>query len=91
MGFYGMIEIEINFPLGINEDEKEKTIQNISEFVSLDSVGESSATFCKESYFCYGTTDDLKRILEELKADNKIKEGRIYMWYLEEPDETIYI
>ena len=91
MGFYGIINIEINFPLGMYKDEMDKVIQNISEFVSLDSVDRYTAIFSEESNFSYGTIDDLKSILEELKADNKIEDASINIWYLDEPDETIYI
>ena len=90
MGFYGIIEAHVDFP-DINEDKKQEIIKNINEYVTMDSVDKNSVTFSEESHFSYEMVDDLKRMLEELKTENKIKEGRIYIWCLEEPDETIYI
>ena len=91
MGFYGIISMDVKLKNGLNEQEKKEIINTLSEFVNFNNDYDNELYFSEESNFSYGITDDLKSILEKLKANNKIEDATINIWYLEEPDETIYV
>ena len=91
MGFYGIISMDVELKNCLSEQEKKEIINTLSEFVNFNNDYDNELYFSEESNFSYGITDDLKSILEKLKANNKIEDATINIWYLEEPDETIYV
>jgi len=91
MGFYGIISMDVGLKKGLKEQEKKEIINTLSEFVNFNNDYDNELYFSEESNFSYGITDDLKSILEKLKANNKIEDATMNIWYLEEPDETIYV
>jgi|GEM_PF-4592491 len=91
MGFYGIISMDVELKNCLKEQEKKEIINTLSEFVNFNNDYDNELYFSEESNFSYGITDDLKSILEKLKANNKIEDATINIWYLEEPDETIYV
>ena len=90
MGFYGVINVLVRFGK-VSENTKQEVINNIMEFLDLEYLEDEEVSFREENNFNWLFVDDLKSVLEELKANNKIVEAKIYVWYLEEPDETINI
>ena len=91
MGFYGIISMDVELKNCLKEQEKKEIINTLSEFVNFNNDYDNELYFSEESNFSYGITDDLKSILEKLKANNKIEDATMNIWYLEEPDETIYV
>ena len=91
MCFYGIISMDVGLKKGLKEQEKKEIINTLSEFVNFNNDYDNELYFSEESNFSYGITDDLKSILEKLKANNKIEDATMNIWYLEEPDETIYV
>jgi len=90
MTFYGVINVVVEFGM-VSEDIKEEVIDNIAEFLDIENVENTEASFKEENDFSWMFIDNLKSVLEKLKADNKIEEAKIHIWDLEEPNETICI
>jgi len=91
MSFYGIISVDVEFKKGIGDDGRQQVVDTLSEFLSLQFVDYVSATFRDEENFTFGTIEELKGVLQELKDNNKIEHASIYIWNLDEPDDEIYI
>ena len=91
MSFYGIISVEIEYKNGLDEDTKRQIVKTMEEYLTVDYADNDSVTFRGEENFTYGTIDELRDILQELKDNNKIERAGIFVWNLDEPDDEIYI
>ena len=91
MTFQGIIETYIKFKEGLGDDNKQKVVDSLMEFLPLISENEEGATFREENFFSEEFIINLKVVLENLKKQNLIEKAEILIWVLEYPDEKIEI